>query len=231
MEYNAQAEKLFYLHTLEAPKFYDKIDKNYFKNEELKNLFHLAKEFFKKFKESPSAEQMKTVVAGTRYKEVISANIINEVYSTDLREYDSEWLDDSLKSWVKFKSLESSMIQSIEYIKSNKIDSDNIDSIVEKVRSIVQEKNNVNFDNSFGVNFMNAEDHKIDARRRIPSGKQFFDQLSGGGIDPKTITVYAGEQNIGKCLIHTMKIKVRNKITGNEEEIFIGDFFEKIKKS
>jgi len=200
MEFNTDTEKLFYLYTLENPKYFEKIQKGFFKNSELKILFEFSKAFFEKFKEPTSREQVKKLIFNTRFKDQIKPEMIDEAFNANLKEYDGSWLDDSLKSWVKFKSLEDSLIRSIEYVKSNKIDTDTIDSVVEKVRGIVQEKNSISFDNSFGVNFANAADHKFDASRRVNSGKTFFDRLSGGGYDYKTITVYAGEQNIGKSI-------------------------------
>lgn len=231
MEINTDIEKLFYLYTLEKPKYFEKIQKGFFKNPDLRILFEFSEKFFEKYKEPTSKDQVKKLITLTRYKDQIQPEVIDEAFNANLKEYDTEWLDESLKSWVKFKSLEDSLIRSIEYVKSNKIDTDTIDSVVEKVRSIVQDKNSISFDNSFGVNFANAAEHKFDASRRVNSGKVFFDRLSGGGYDYKTITVYAGEQNIGKCLIYDMKLKIRNKVTNKEQEISIGDLFEEIKNS
>lgn len=200
MEFNSEAEKLFYLYTLECPKFFDKTRKDYFKNPDIKILFAISKKYFEKFKESTSCEQLKVMIKSTRYKDQISNEVINQLFDVDLKEYDEDWLESTIKSWIKLRSLETSIIESVEFIKTQKIDSDNIDAVVEKVRGIVQEKNNISFDTTFGVNFANAADHKIDITDRLPSGKVFFDRLSGGGIDPKTLTVIAGEQNSGKSI-------------------------------
>ena len=156
MEYNSESEKLFYLYTLKYPKYFEKVNKKYFRNKEIGILFEFSKKFYERFKEATSKEQIKTLIKQTRHKDDLTPELIDEAFNANLLEYDESWLDESLKSWVKFKSLEESLVTSIEYVKSNQINTDNIDSIVDKVRSIVQEKNNVNFDNSFGVNFANA---------------------------------------------------------------------------
>ena len=51
-------EKVFYLYSLNEPKYFKSIKPNFFDNEELGLMFEVSKAFHSRFKEAPSKEQL-----------------------------------------------------------------------------------------------------------------------------------------------------------------------------
>ena len=58
----------------------------------------------------------------------------------------------------------------------------------------------INFDTDVGLDFFNPESHIQRTSKKIETGWNFVDRVSGGGYDTKSLVVYAGEQNIGKSI-------------------------------
>ena len=52
-------EKVFYLYTLEHPKYFKSIKQQFFDNDELGLMYKVSKVFFDRFAESPSQDQIK----------------------------------------------------------------------------------------------------------------------------------------------------------------------------
>ena len=58
----------------------------------------------------------------------------------------------------------------------------------------------LNFDTDVGLDFFNPEHHIQRKTKKLETGWSFIDNVSGGGYDPKSLIVYAGEQNVGKSI-------------------------------
>jgi len=200
MDYSTDYEKLFFLYALEKPRYFSKFYKGFFTDEFIDILANTAAEFYEKHKESPRKDQMKLLIQQSKYKDKIDADLINTVYATNLREYDEDWLKRISESWIKWRNFDSQMINMMEYIKTQNVDPDNVDGIINKAIKMLQEKGNITFDTDLGLDFFNVEDHKQDKTNKVNSGKNFVDGITGGGYDKKTLIVYAGEQNIGKSI-------------------------------
>ena len=71
--------------------------------------------------------------------------------------------------------------------------------IVNKVKTLINERNSITFNESMGKNFFDAECHIPDANSKITTCHNWIDHLSGG-YRTKSLIVYAGEQNIGKSI-------------------------------
>ena len=76
-----------------------------------------------------------------------------------------------------------------------------------------------------GSNFFDVDSHKSVKDYKIPYTWEYFNRISKGGLDLKTLTCYIGGTNSGKCSTSDTKIRIRNKKTGEIKEIKIGDFF------
>lgn len=229
MKTNTEHEKIIFNYFLHKSHYLKNIGQDFFKNKDLNHVSKLAKEFYLKFAEPPTREQMKALVSDD--SDETPTDIIDTIYNINLKEYDKEWLKRTAEAWVKWRHFNKQLIKTVEYIKTQKISPDNVENVVQQGISMISTEGSINFDVDVGLNFFDPEDHKQLQTEKIETGWTFVDRVSGGGYNTKSLVIYAGEQGIGKCLIKDTFIKVRNKKTGKIQSIKIGDFYNKIRKS
>lgn len=192
-------EKIFYIYTIKNPKYLKSVKKSFYDNPDLETLSYITKAFYERFKETPTREQVKAIVK-SKYPDKIKDNIVDLIFDSKLSDYDDNWLQETAESWILWKNLDASLIDTIEFVKTTKVNPDNVHSIIAKVKDIILTRNNVNFDNNLGLSFFDIDSHTQTKYPKIDSGHEFVNNCTGGGYDAKTLIVYAGEQNIGKSI-------------------------------
>jgi archaellum biogenesis ATPase FlaH len=202
MQFGQDFEKIFFRISLEKPKYLQSIKSGYYTSEEIDILSYLANKFYVKFKETPGKEQLKLLVQNyKKAKEKITDGILDVIFDVDLAQYDEEWLTSTAESWIKWRTFDTTLIDTIEYIKTTQVTPDNADSIIQKVKGLINERNNITFNSDLGLDFFNPEDHDQREAEKVSSGYNFVDRVLGGGYDKGgNLVVYAGEQNIGKSI-------------------------------
>ena len=192
-------EKIFFLYSLKNPKYLDSVNKGFFDSIEIQILSEISQKFHSRFNEIPSKENLK-LITKEKYSDVVSDNIVDLIFSKDLGQYDESWLKDTSESWILWKNLDASLLDTIEYVKTVKVNPDNVSEIISKVKDLIVARNSINFDDNLGLDFFDPESHIQRSENKIESGHNFFDHYSNGGYDTKSLVVYAGEQNIGKSI-------------------------------
>jgi hypothetical protein len=233
MTFNADYEKTFFNFSLLKPKYLSKIGKGYYTSKEIDALSSLANLFYVKFKETPSAEQMKLLIDHSKAAKQldISKDLVTAIYDVNLKEIDAEWLEKTAEAWIKWRTFDTTLLDTMEYVQTNKVTPDNVDTIINKVKTLINERNNLNFNTDLGLDFFDPTCHDQLQEDKITSGYDVIDAVTYGGYDKQSLIVYAGEQNIGKCLAKNQYITLRNKKSGKVENMKILDFFIKIKQS
>jgi archaellum biogenesis ATPase FlaH len=199
MKFGQDFEKIFFKLSLQKPKYLEAIKKGFYTSEEIDAMHYLATKFHDKFHESPSLEQMKLLVQ--RAKTEVDPDIIDVVYHSDLTQYDEEWLTTTAESWIKWRNFDTTLIDTIEFIKTTQVNPDNVDSIITKVKGLINDRNSLTFNSDIGLDFFNPTDHVQEGVTKTSSGYNFLDRALGGGYDKDgTLVVYVGEQNIGKSI-------------------------------
>lgn len=200
MDFNQNYEKLFFNYSLVNPKYLAVTRDGFYSNKELDILAFLAKKFHDKFKQAPSKDQLKLLAQNSIKGKDISDNLIDLIFDSNMKEYDDEWLQRTAESWIKWRSFDNSLLDGIEFIKSSKVNPDNVDSIITKFKELIIDRNRINFDKDLGLDFFNPAHHYQNPEDKIASGKNFVDSVTSGGYDKCSLVVYAGEQNIGKSI-------------------------------
>lgn len=201
MDFNQNYEKLFFNYSLVNPKYLTVTRDGFYSSKELDILAYLARKFYEKFKETPSKEQLKLLVQNSnKAKDVITDNIVDLVFDSNIGDYEQDWLQNTAESWIKWRAFDNSLLDGIEFIKTSKVNPDNVDSIIGKFKELITERNRLNFDKDLGLDFFNPEHHYQNPEDKIASGKNFVDAVTSGGYDKCSLVVYAGEQNIGKSI-------------------------------
>jgi replicative DNA helicase len=191
-------EKIFFNFFLKKPHYLKSVGPGFFSNRDLDQISKLAKSFYVKFGESPSKEQMKALVKDDPNE--ISDDIVSAVYSININEYDQDWLKRTGESWIKWKHFDKQLVKTIEYVKTQDVSPDNVEDIVTRAIGMISTEGSLNFDSDVGLDFFNPEHHIQRKSKKLETGWTFVDNVSGGGYDPKSLIVYAGEQNVGKSI-------------------------------
>jgi len=193
-------EKVFYLYTLENPKYFKSIKPEFFDNDDLGLLFKVSKVFHERFNEAPSKDQIKLLTKQKQFKDKITESLVDLIFDQNMKSYDDEWVNETTEAWILWKNLDKTIIDTIEYVKTVKVTPQNIKEIVSKTKGLFVERNSIVFDESLGLNFFDPVSHKIASENKITSSHKWVDMRSSGGYSLKTLIVYAGEQNIGKSI-------------------------------
>jgi predicted ATP-dependent serine protease len=126
-------------------------------------------------------------------------DIVEAIFQTDIKEYDEEWLKRTTEAWVKWQYFDRKLISVVEYVKLQEVSPDNVENVVNHAIGLLNQ-GSISFDEKFGLDFFSPEDHLQREGQEIQSGLTFIDRLTNGGYDPKSLIVYAGEQNVGKSI-------------------------------
>lgn len=202
MQFGQDFEKIFFRLSLQKPKYLQAIKSGYYTSEEIDILSYLANKFYTKFNETPSQEQIKLLVShSAKAKDKVTDNILNMLFQVDLDQYDEEWLTSTAESWIKWRTFDTSLFDTIEYIKTTQVTPENADSVIQKVKGLINDRNNLTFNSDLGLNFFDVDSHDQKESEKVSTGYNFLDRLLGGGYDKGgNLIVYAGEQNIGKSI-------------------------------
>ena len=136
-------EKVFYIYTLEKPKYFKSIKKNFFDNEELGLMFEVSKAFYSRFSEAPSKDQLILLTKQPKFKDRLSESLIDLVFNQSLKSYDEDWVQETTEAWILWKNLDKTFIDGIEYMKTVKVTPQNINEVVSKVKQLFVERNSI----------------------------------------------------------------------------------------
>ena len=201
MQFGQDFEKIFFRLSLQKPKYLQAIKSGFYTSEEIDVLSYLANKFYSKFNETPSQEQIKLLISNSKKAAKVTDNILDMLFQVDLDQYDEEWLVSTAESWIKWRTFDTSLFDTIEYIKTTQVTPENADSVIQKVKNLINDRNNLTFNSDLGLNFFDVDSHDQKDAEKVSTGYNFLDRLLGGGYDKGgNLIVYAGEQNIGKSI-------------------------------
>jgi len=201
MKFGQDFEKIFFKLSLSKPKYLETIKKGFYTSDDIDTLHYLASKFYEKFHETPSKDQMIVLTKNPKIKGKIEEDIVDIIYGVDLINYDEEWLTQTAESWIKWRNFDSTLMDTIEYVKTTEVTPENTDDIISKVKTLINDRNAIIFNSDLGLDFFNAEDHYSAERVKVSSGYLFLDRVLNGGYDKDgSLIVYVGEQNIGKSI-------------------------------
>ena len=199
MKTTIDQEKIIFAYALKKPQYLLDMGGDFFSNPEIQYLANNAKLFFQEYKESPSCEQMKAIIKGD--KKELSPEIVDTLYNVEIAAYDSDWLSDITENWIKFRALNHNLFEAAALVKTSDITLDNVGDIVQRAASLVGDTNLISFDRDLGDDFWDPDSHHNIKNDKIPSTWEYWNKVSHGGLDHKTLTVYIGGTNVGKSIV------------------------------
>lgn len=208
MKVSIQLERLFYNYIRKNPELYKNVKSNYFSNDELSYIYKIEKDFYEKYNTIPTTSQLKDSFlidynknTNIDEEELESyLNIIETISNINLDDYDQNWLKKTIEAFFYWKTLDNSMFDAINFMKSSEVNTNTVLDIVEKVKNIIIERNSFSLDFNQGLDFLNYESHIQIKEETFSTGYKFLDLCLSGGYKKKTLVTLLGRQKSGKSL-------------------------------
>ncbi|MCK9416267.1 AAA family ATPase [Candidatus Dojkabacteria bacterium] len=213
---NTNQEKHYFVHILENPDQFSKVEPYFFKNSDIMFIYSVIRDEYIRSESHtvPSINQIYSMVKLADQENKINDKVIKLLLQSDNGDISSEWLSPRFKSWKIKNQLQGDMLKGIDFVRSlDEIDYDNVVDIAQKIKGMF---NNVllvdDDDNDLGDDFDDPESHKQEISKNcIPTGWQCIDTILGGGWSKSTLNVIMGETNVGKSMwLHNIAVNAAN---------------------
>jgi archaellum biogenesis ATPase FlaH len=193
-------EKIYYHYLLQNSELQQVVNPRFFDTPLIQKSYELSREFCTKYSEAPTKHQLYELAKLKGIEGELTETNLHSLYDVSLSEYDEKWLQESVESWIEYKNLDTSIYDVINYLKTTKINTENIKEVVSKVKEIVNERNSIEFGFDEGLDFFNPESHLQPINDTFSTGYSYLDLVLGGGFYSKALFCFIGEMKIGKSI-------------------------------
>lgn len=197
---SSHLEKIFYHYALENLEFLNVVKSRFFDSPDIKKLYEISIEFYERYNKKPTRQQVRELVKSKGLHEELSEQKVDLIYEVNMNEYDTEWLRESAEAWVEYKNLDTSVHDLISYLKTTKIGVENVKDVVQNAKSLINDRNNIQFGFDEGLDFFNPDSHVQPTSDTFSTGYPYMDLVLGGGFYTKALFCFIGEMKIGKSI-------------------------------
>ncbi len=194
------SENIILRYVIDSSTYLETCKKDFFKNEDLGEIFTAVKEFWDKYHEMPTGDQLVEAFKIKGESDRVQASEIRSIYEIDLSKYEDDWLRETTEFFIEYKNLTKSAVDALKYIQSTPVSSDNIKNVIDTFKNIIVDRNNIDFSFDEGLDFFNPNNHKQLKQNTFSSGYPFIDTVLGGGFSAKALYVFMGMPKVGKSL-------------------------------
>ena len=150
-----QQEKEIFAFMLKKPEYLLEVKKDFFTNDDLQYVAVTARDFYKKFREAPSCEQMKRLIKDNDKN--ITDETVDNIYSVDILSLDQDWLMNTTEGWIMWRAFNTNLVKSAAYIKTVDVSAENVRDVVKRATDMVSDTSLISFDKNMGKNFFDVE--------------------------------------------------------------------------
>jgi replicative DNA helicase len=175
----------------------------YFESFEDKAIFSLVRKYIGKYRSLPTYNVIKHGLSKSQslnedhFESCVGR--VDEIEGSKREDYDLDWLVDMTESFCQDTALENAIVKGMEILQEKREER-------YTVKDLITQALQIEFDNRIGIDFFDEKD--IDQRwelyhkdaTKFPCGLSKFDECTGGGIEPKTLTCLLGDTHIGKTM-------------------------------
>lgn len=197
---SSHLEKIFFHYLDVRPEIENTVLPRFFDNPEIRLAHEIRLEFRKKYSKAPTASQLKQICKLKSLQEQLTDEKINALYEISLGEYDPDWLETTAEAWIEYKTLDTSVVDLVSYLKTTKISAENVKEVVQTAKGIISDRNTLDFKFDEGSDFFDPESHRQRIQERFSTGYLYLDTVLGGGYSPKTLIAFAGMPKVGKSM-------------------------------
>jgi hypothetical protein len=226
-------ERVFFNYVWKNKKYIKDIHPSFFKDALATRTFKVLQDYLSADStiETPTPHQLYQMVNLDTTLDKVEAEVFKSFVTIDMSKYDDvNFIVPHLKEWIlrgKYDYGVNEFVSKMRESKTNTTDSKK-SLPEEEFRQIFEEMTTFHDmeDEDLGSDFMDANAHHQNlAKYKIPTGMQTLDKILGGGWDRCTLNVLMAETNSGKCVTGDMTIKIRDKVTGQEFEVTMLEFY------
>lgn len=193
-------EKIFYHYLMSQRELTNIVKPRFFESDDIKKSYELSVEFIQKYGAAPTKAQLVEVAKMRGLGEDLTEGKLELLFETDLKNYEEDWLTESARSWIEYKNLDLSVYDLISYLKTTKINAENVTDVVQTAKSIINDRNNIQFGFDEGLDFFNPASHLQPTSDTFSTGFPYMDLVLGGGFYSKALFCFIGEMKIGKSI-------------------------------
>lgn len=193
-------EKIFYNYLLQSKDYIHMVKERFFETEILKDCFKISAEFYNKYGDAPTRKQIEELIKIKGLEEKVTNQKLDIIYDVDLNTYDADWLEENVEAWIEYKNLDNSVFDLMNYLQTTNVSPENVKDVVNNAKSIILERNNLDFKFDAGLDFFNPDSHEQPTTDTFTTGYPYIDQVTGGGFSIKTLWVFLGQAKVGKSI-------------------------------
>ena len=198
-------EQIFYHYILDNFDMVGTIKPQFFSNGTLKELFKITKDYVINYKEAPSFDQVKNLIAINKKENSIPMEVVNVIYKNkdNVKNFTDEWLRDNVISWATWTNFILSLHDTITQVKmvEGTVTSTNAKELVEKLKGGFTKTASLNYDDDSGSDFFDPEAHVAAEIAKFTTGYPYVDLCTRGGYWPGSLWVWMGAPKAGKSLV------------------------------
>ena len=177
------------------------IEQDYFDEFEDKTIFRIIRAYVGKYHKVPTYNVIRVAISKSdQFSEDQFDNLMSrlkDIEEQKKEDYNDDWLMDETESWCRQQAIENAIVTSSEILQDNDKPNDSVFDLVKNALA-------VNFDTHMGINFFNEKSIADRWKAYNAVTTKFatrihkFNLVTGGGIEPKTLSCVMGDTGEGK---------------------------------
>lgn len=197
---NPHLEKIFFHNIIKNPPYLDAVNHRFFDNSILKKILTPIKEFYGKYKQTPTLPQVRELIKMKNLDKDISLEQLDTAWDVNLKEYDDDWMKENTETFIEYKNLDISTMDLVDFLKTTTVTSENIKNVIQQAKSLIVNRNSLDFEFEEGSDFFDPDKHRQPTYNTFSTGFPFMDRVADGGFSAKTLTVLLGQAKVGKSI-------------------------------
>ena len=176
----------------------------YFRSGPERIIFSEIQDYINEYNKAPGVSALSNIVSDrddlneTTFKNCLE--VLDGLGET--KSDDTEWLLSETEKWAKDAAIYNGIVDSIAILEGK-----DKEKPKDAIPDMLTDALSVSLDTSVGHNYIDDASERWDyyhkRDQRFPFGIEMLDKITGGGISPKTLTVFLGGTGSGKTLVKT----------------------------
>lgn len=199
-------ENLVFFHLLnKRHDLMEQFHPEFFSDPDVRQIFDISLDFVKRYKTTPSMEQVIELANIQGKLESIRREKIEMFWRNDAStaSYSDEWLDNQAKALGKWMTYRTAVVASTSYLRmvEETITPDNVDEVISKSQNMMT--HGLSFkdaEEGSPVDFFDMTNHQTEKLDTRSTGYEFIDLCLNGGFSNRSLIVLMGGPKTGKSL-------------------------------
>ena len=154
MEVNSRTEFAIFFYTLHHPELVPKCQPSFFSDDTMRGLYEISSKFVLKYKECPTAEEMKQLIEASDWsiqqKQKITPETVDLIWGDcDSYQtlYDPVWMTEQVEAFYRYQTLMKGVRETVSYVKLNSenFTIENCKEMADKIQNMFTMKTTVSF--------------------------------------------------------------------------------------